>query len=95
MISFEWDRIKSGTNIKKHGILFIEAQSVFYDQNALLMNDPDHSLNEERFIFIGLSYSLRIIVVCHCYRKSDTVIRIISARKATKPEQRQYEEKIS
>jgi|SRR3989339_537377 len=91
-LSFEWDHCKADINSKKHGISFDEAQSIFYDQNALLINDPDHSIEEERFVLIGLSYKLRILVVCHCYRKNDSVIRIISARKATKSEQKQYKE---
>lgn len=89
-ISFEWDESKSSLNKKKHGISFEEAQTVFVDGNALLIHDPDHSDEEDRFILLGLSSNLRILVVCHCYRKNDEIIRIISARKATRLEQKQY-----
>ena len=93
-IAFAWDPEKAGINKRKHGISFIEAKSVFFDLNALLISDPEHSENEERFIILGLSYILRILVVCHCYRKQDSLIRIISARKATKHEQKQYRRKL-
>ncbi|MBM4067306.1 MAG: BrnT family toxin [Planctomycetes bacterium] len=89
-ISFEWDAGKNSLNKKKHGVSFEEAQTVFSDENALLLHDPYHSKGEDRFILLGLSSSLRILVVCHCYRKNDEVIRIISARKATRSEQKQY-----
>ncbi|MDP2755084.1 MAG: BrnT family toxin [Nitrospirota bacterium] len=89
-ISFEWDEGKRALNKKKHGISFEEAQTVFVDENALLLHDPDHSQEEDRFILLGLSSKLRILVVCHCYRKNDEVIRIISVRKATRSEQKQY-----
>lgn len=89
-VSFEWDENKNQSNISKHGISFKEGRTVFYDENALLIDDPDHSDTEDRFILIGISISLRLLVVCHCYRQSDTVIRIISARKATKSESKQY-----
>lgn len=92
-ISFEWDKIKNSQNKKKHGVSFEEGQTVFVDENALLLNDPDHSDEEDRFILLGLSSSLRILVVCHCYRKNDEIIRIISARKATKLEEKQYWER--
>ena len=89
-ISFEWEKSKNQANIHKHGVSFEEAQTVFYDENALLIDDPDHSDDEDRFILLGISMSLHLLVVCHCYRQSDTTIRIISARKATKTESRQY-----
>jgi uncharacterized DUF497 family protein len=89
-LSFEWDSQKSTSNRRKHGISFEEAQTVFADENALLIDDPDHSQDEDRFILLGLSARLRILVVCHCYREHDDVIRIISARKATRSEQIQY-----
>lgn len=89
-ISFEWDQDKNSLNKKKHGISFEEGQTVFVDENALLLHDPDHSHEEDRFILLGLSSNLRTLVVCHCYRKNDEVIRIISARKATRSEQKQY-----
>ena len=89
-LSFNWDTRKNTLNRKKHGISFEEAQTVFVDENALLIDDPDHSIDEDRFILLGLSARLRILVVCHCYREQDDVIRIISARKATLSEKRQY-----
>ena len=92
MIRFEWDEEKSRINRFKHGIDFAEAQTVFDDGNAVLIPDPDHSEQEERFILLGLSAKLNMLVVCHCYRASETVIRLISARKATKKETRQYNE---
>jgi hypothetical protein len=92
MLSFEWDAAKNDINKKKHNISFEEARTVFYDDEALLIDDPGHSQEEERFIILGMSQKANLLVVCHCYRASDTVIRIISARKATKNEQRQYYE---
>ncbi|MEW6103382.1 MAG: BrnT family toxin [bacterium] len=89
-ISFEWDKNKNSLNKRKHGVSFEEAQTVFSDENALLLDDPDHSDEEDRFILLGLSSNLRILVVCHCYRKNDAIIRIISVRKATRLEQKQY-----
>ena len=87
---FEWDEIKNAANIVKHGISFEEACSVFNDSRALLIPDPDHSDNEERFIILGLSSRLNMLVVCHCYRNNEQSIRIISARKATKTECKYY-----
>lgn len=92
-ISFEWNNRKNSENKKKHGISFEEAQTVFVDENALLIHDPDHSHEEDRFILLGLSSKFRVLLVCHCYRKSNEVIRIISARKATRKEQKQYWER--
>ncbi len=94
-LSFEWDEKKNTLNRKKHGISFEEAQTIFADENALLIHDPDHSLGENRFILIGLSLRLRVLVVCYCHRESEDVIRIISARKATRSEQKQYWERWS
>ena len=94
-ISFEWDEKKSTANKKKHGVSFEEAQTVFVDENALLIHDPDHSDEEERFVMIGLSDRLRVLIVCHCYRRSKEIIRIISARKAMRPEQKPYWERWS
>ena len=91
-ISFEWDEKKNLLNKKKHGISFEEAQTVFIDENGLLIHDPDHSDEEDRFILLGLSSSLRALVVCHCYRKRNEIIRILSARKATRSEQKKYRE---
>ena len=89
-IQFEWDENKNSINKKKHNISFEEAMTVFYDKEALVIEDAGHSESEERFIILGLSTSLRLLVVCHCYRESETVIRIISARKTTKHESIQY-----
>lgn len=91
-LKFEWDENKNTINKNKHNISFEEAKTVFYDEQALVINDPDHSEQEERFIILGQSSTARLLVVCHCYRESDTVIRIISARKATKTETNQYYE---
>ena len=91
-IAFTWDLKKNSANIKKHGVSFEEAKSVFYDDNARLMHDPDHSDEEERFLLLGLSERLNILIVCHCYREENEIIRIISARKATKNEKKQYQE---
>lgn len=91
-IKFEWNENKNKINIKKHKISFEEAKAVFYDEEALLIYDPEHSQEEERFIILGRSKKANLLVVCHCYRASETVIRIISARKATKNEAKQYHE---
>ena len=92
-LRFEWDSAKSIENKRKHGISFEEAQAVFLDENALMIHDPDHSDDEDRFVLLGLSATIRLLAVCHCYRKSDEVIRIISARKATRKEQKRYWER--
>ncbi len=89
-LGFEWDRNKEKVNIKKHGVSFEEARAVFYDENAIQYYDPDHSEDEDRFILVGISFKLRVIVVCHCFRKSETVVRIISARKADNYEENEY-----
>jgi len=91
-IKFEWDKRKSAINKNKHGITFDEAKSVFYDDHARLIRDPDHSSLEERFILLGISSSSKLLIVCHCYRENENTIRIISARKATKKESKQYRE---
>lgn len=91
MVRFEWDENKARINKKKHGISFEEAETVFYDASALVIDDPEHSDSEDRFIILGMSGSARLLVVCHCLRESETVIRIISARKATKTESSYYE----
>jgi uncharacterized DUF497 family protein len=90
MIRFDWDDAKSRVNTRKHGVSFEEAQSVFFDEAALEFPDPDHSADEDRFLMLGRSYLIRVLVVCHCYRVSESVIRIISARKATPKERRAY-----
>jgi uncharacterized protein len=89
-IQFEWDPAKSRSNKRKHGVSFEEAQTVFLDENAIRFYDPDHSEDEDRFILLGLSIRIRVLVVCHCYRVNDTVIRIISARRADKTEAEDY-----
>ncbi len=87
---FEWDGKKEKANIKKHGISFDEASSAFYDENAIQFFDPDHSQGEDRFILLGISFKLRVLVVCHCFRTEETVVRIISARKADRGEEKEY-----
>ena len=89
-IEFEWDERKSRENKRKHKVSFEEAQTVFLDENAIRFFDPDHSQDEDRFLMLGMSFTLRVLVVCHCYREDDSVIRIISARKADKREQSDY-----
>lgn len=89
-INFEWDNNKALINIEKHGITFEEASTVFADEEAILFDDPEHSEDEERFLLIGLSNQARTLLVCHCYRENDSIIRIISARKATKNETKVY-----
>lgn len=89
-IRFEWDERKSAANKRKHKVSFEEAQTVFLDENAIRFFDPDHSGDEDRFLMLGMSFALRVLVVCHCYRESDAVIRIISARRADKREQSDY-----
>jgi uncharacterized DUF497 family protein len=90
-LRFEWDERKNALNQRKHGVSFEEAKTVFVDENALLIPDPGHSEQEERFILLGLSSSLRTLVVCHCYRRRADVIRLISARRADPQERKQYE----
>ena len=87
---FEWDDIKNRSNQNKHRISFEEAETVFFDERAIEFDDPDHSIDEERFLLLGLSQKLKILIVCHCYRDNESIIRIISARKATKKEQKAY-----
>ena len=88
-LRFKWDERKNAANKRKHGVSFEEAQSVFYDDRAILIDDPDE--DDERFVLLGLSSALRTLVVCHCYREQDDIIRIISARKAQKVERAEYE----
>ena len=87
---FEWDPIKALSNSQKHGVTFEDAATVFDDNDALCIYDPDHSDAEDQFILLGMSVTLRVLVVCHCYREGDEVIRIISARKATVSETEEY-----
>lgn len=89
-LNFEWDEQKNASNLRKHGVSFEEAQTVFLDDHALFMLDPDHPEDEERFLLLGMSSAVRTLVVCHCYRASNEVIRIISARKAGRDERREY-----
>jgi uncharacterized protein len=89
-IRFEWDSTKAASNLRKHGVAFEEARTVFEDDEALLIADPEHSAAEERFVLIGLSAALRVIVVVHCERDGGDVIRIISARKADRSERSDY-----
>jgi uncharacterized DUF497 family protein len=94
MLRFDWDERKNKGNRTKHGVWFEEAQSVFSDPHARVFHDPEHSDEEERFLLLGLSSAARLLVVVHCYRESDSVVRIISARKAIQKEIRFYEEGI-
>jgi uncharacterized protein len=89
-IHFEWNKLKSLANKRKHGISFEEAKTVFYDENAVQFDDPDHSADEDRFIMVGISFKLQVLVVSHCERDGN-VIRIISARKAARREVKYYE----
>ena len=91
-IRFAWDESKDRLNKRKHGVSFEEAKTIFYDESAIQFPDPDHSQDEDRFLMLGVSYRLRVLMVCHCFREHDSIIRIISARKATKKEIRRYEE---
>ena len=88
---FEWDGAKSRANKRKHGISFEEARTAFLDENARVVSDPEHSETEDRFVLLGLSISMRVLIVCHCHRQDDDVIRIISARKADRDEINQYQ----
>ncbi len=89
-LRFEWGERKEKANIKKYGVSFNEARTVFYDENAIQFFDPDHSESEGRFILLGISFKLRILVVCHCFRESETIVRIKSARKADGDEEKEY-----
>lgn len=89
-LEFEWDDKKNKANIKKHGVSFDEARTVFYDEHAILFFDPEHSESEDRFILLGTSFTLKTLVVCHCSRREETILRIISARKADKDEEQVY-----
>ncbi len=88
---FDWDARKNRENIRKHGVSFEEAQTVFLDEHAVRFHDPEHSETEDRFLMLGLSLKSRTLVVCHCYRGDDRVIRLISARKANRSEQNDYQ----
>lgn len=92
-MTYEWDEVKAQLNIAKHGVSFEEAVSVFGDEYGIVVFDEEHSSDEERFYLIGMSVKERILIVVHCQRDSD-VMRIISARKATKKEKQQYREQL-
>jgi uncharacterized DUF497 family protein len=94
-IKFDWDHRKAVENLRKHGVSFEEAQTVFVDENALFMADPDDSSREDRFLLLGLSSNISLLVVCHCYREDNGVIRLISARKAERSEQQLYSQRWS
>jgi uncharacterized DUF497 family protein len=89
-IAFAWDRRKARSNLVKHGVSFEEAQTVFLDESARLIDDPDHSGDEERFVLLGYSFQARCLIVGHCYREPDSTIRLISARRATAQEEELY-----
>ena len=91
-MTFPWDDRKDLANQRKHGISFKEAATAFADENARLKHDPDHSEDEDRFILLGFSAKLRLLVVAHAYRQDETEIRIISARRASRKERKQYGE---
>ena len=91
MYYFDWDENKNRINLEKHGITFFEEDStVFFDDRAILFDDPEHSIDEDRFLLLGMSETSKVCIVCHCYRESNTVIRIISARQATRKEEQRY-----
>jgi uncharacterized DUF497 family protein len=93
-VRFDWDPRKAAANLRKHRVSFEEAQTAFLDEEALVIDDPDHSEAEDRFILLGVSGGLRILFVCHCVRESGSLIRIISARRADRYEQQQYRERL-
>ena len=89
-LEFEWDKKKDKVNAKKHGVSFDEARTVFFDEQAIQFYDPEHSDEEDRFILLGTSFTLKTLVVCHCFREDETKVRIISARKADTEEEQVY-----
>ncbi|WP_341738440.1 BrnT family toxin [Microcoleus sp. CAWBG640] len=89
-ITFHWDEQKNKIHQQKHGISFEESESVFFDDYAIQFWDEDHSQEEERFLLLGISSKMRILLVVHCFREEDSIIRIISARKANKNESQEY-----
>jgi uncharacterized DUF497 family protein len=92
-LRFEWDERKNKANRRKHRVSFEEAETAFSDEHGLLIHDPEHSDDEARFVLLGMSSALRVLVVCHCYRGPGDVIRIISARRADRAEQTDYSER--
>ena len=93
-LRFDWDDRKDAGNRRKHGVSFAEAETAFLDEDALIIEDPDHSEAEDRFILLGVSAGLRVLFVCHCVREGGSLIRIISARRANRHEQEQYRERL-
>lgn len=91
---FDWDENKNTINKRKHGLSFEEASTVFFDEEAILFDDPEHSDEEERFLILGIATSSKVCIVCHCYKDDNSIIRIISAREATKNEEKRYAEGI-
>ncbi len=89
-LRFTWHEAKAAANLRNHKVTFEEAKTVFFDERARLIDDPDHSVGEERFVLLGLSASLKALLVCHCYRESGQVIHLISARKASRNEAKFY-----
>lgn len=89
-LKFEWDKKKDKANIKKHGISFDDARTAFYDEYAIQFFDPDHSDEEDRFILLGTNHKLKTLIVCHCFKQAESLIRIISARKADEDELNAY-----
>ena len=92
-IEFTWDPGKARSNERKHGVSFEEAVTVFVDENAILIPDRDYSVDEDRFLLLGMSFKLKALMVCHCYRRQNEVVRIFSARKASNTERKQYEQR--
>jgi len=90
VLRFVWDESKNETNERKHGVSFAEAQTVFFDESAMEFFDSEHACDEDRFLLLGQSFSFRTMMVCHCYREQESIIRIISARKATAKERNTY-----
>ena len=93
-LRFSWDPQKTQSNERKHGVSFEKAQTAFFDEHGLMLEDPDPDDPEERFVLIGLSSAMRLLLVCHCLRAGGELIRIISARRASKPEGKQYWERL-
>jgi len=89
-MDFDWDKDKAKANVGKHRVTFNDAMTAFGDANAIIKDDDEHSLDEERFILLGISKESHLLMVCHCYRDNDNVIRIISARKANRHEENEY-----
>jgi uncharacterized protein len=93
-LRFDWDAAKARVNLRKHGVSFEEARTVFFDEHALFLDDPEHLEDEERFLLLGLSIRLRTLVVCQCLRDQEDRIRIISARRANRNEQAEYKRRL-